>query len=187
MQHLSTVTGKWETCNAKKRPCRYSKTSIHREESSVQKEELWNAVKKQVASQPNLTVRDFGFPEDIVDVFTNADCDRLAVAVAKEGKYPLALVGGEFGGYVHVGNYLGDNLVLDIEGVHKFDTWVNDWAELGDYDDLEEGDEFDGYVLDKPNDLTEFIEKYGEEAHTEIGETQASHFAHLVLKKLHQH
>jgi len=50
MQHLSTVTGKWETCNAKKRPCRYIKTSIHREEDATQKEELWAAVKKQVAS-----------------------------------------------------------------------------------------------------------------------------------------
>jgi hypothetical protein len=155
MQHLSTVTGTWETCNAKKRPCRYSKTSIHRQDDAVQKEELWAAVKKQeaAAAQPNLTVRDFGFPENIVESFTNYDCDRLAVAVAREGNYPLALVGGEFGGYVHVGNYLGDNLVLDIEGVHKFDSWVDRWAELGDYDDLEEDDEFDGYILDQPNDL----------------------------------
>ena len=126
---------------------------------------------------------EFTFPENVVTAFTDADCDALALALAKQTGLPLMAVAGENGGYLHCGLLLTEDLVVDIEGIHDVGEWVDRWAEYATTDDLIEMGDIDGWEWAGEESEAAFRTKYEGEPHTEEGE-HADEYAKQIVSLL---
>lgn len=79
-------------------------------------------------------MQDIEFPRAVVRAYTEGDCWFLAGKVHQHAGFPvMALYPLDATAYpdsfVHMGNRTPDGRILDIEGIHKVDDWINAWSD----------------------------------------------------------
>lgn len=64
--------------------------------------------------------------------YTDGDCDLLARALSQETGWPVVLAIVEDGGWTHAAVQRPDGQILDIEGAHDPDAWIDAWDDTGE-------------------------------------------------------
>ncbi len=69
------------------------------------------------------------------DLFRMHDCEVLADALADVTGWPVVLISDSNGGWCHAGVASPSGQVLDVDGGHDRDEWLEAWAGFMDGDD----------------------------------------------------
>jgi len=73
----------------------------------------------------------FDFPERVVKAYTEGDCGYLATAMHAVSGFPIVTASIDVPGeWLHAGVLTPEGTVLDIEGTHSVEDWLDKW--LGD-------------------------------------------------------
>lgn len=71
---------------------------------------------------------EFGFPEEVIEAYTCGDCWALAIAVSRLTKFPVVTASID-NDWVHAAVLLPEDRVLDIQGVHTVEQWLDRWLD----------------------------------------------------------
>lgn len=122
-------------------------------------------------SEPNVDLRSereepsfAGLDDRDREVFTQGECGVLAWDLSARTGWPVVIAcdgftefdgGGRSYGWTHAGVQRPDGLIVDVEGVHKWEDWLDTW-----YDDPEEEyDDFTLEVVTDPREMSMFLDE----------------------------
>lgn len=79
-------------------------------------------------------MQDIEFPRAVVRAYTEGDCWFLAGKVHDYAGFPVValypLDATAFpDSFVHMGNRIPGGRILDIEGIHEDEDWINTWSD----------------------------------------------------------
>lgn len=91
-------------------------------------------------------IQKFTTTTDFISLFTESDCWALALTLHDRTGMPIVLASDGSDaeekdmGWTHVGILLPDGSVLDIEGIHDPDAWMDTWGAYFFPEEVEESD-----------------------------------------------